>query len=217
MTSETPLDTVPNEENLPPSEEAASCNLGLLDLIYGTLFQPKTCFRAVAAKECTTGTELLYGTMVVVVTSALTPVVQAIWSQGETGGLLIETPFKLIFGLLIWLFLVATVSGTAYAFQGQTRLKTFLTLSGLSALPWLFSAPIAIAKHNFGDMGHFLALIAILAIWLWSITLFGWAFGATYKVTADRILILLLMPFAFSIITFIWFIDFIANLFQLSL
>ncbi len=199
------------------SEKTPATDYGFLGLIHDTLFHPVRCFEAVAVKEESSGELLLYGSLIVVATSALTPIVQAIWSGGgEATGLLVETPFKLIFGLMIWLFLGSVISATAYGFQGDGRFKTFLTLSGLSALPWLFSAPVAVAKHSLGEAGHFLALIAALGIWLWSVTLFGWAFGATYKIPADRILMLLLMPFAFSAITFIWFIDFFSNLFQLS-
>jgi len=194
-----------------------STHPGFLTLVYETLFHPVRCFETLTKEERSISNQvLLFSVIIVALVSASTPIVQAIWTNGAPSGLFLQTPFKLIFGLLVWLFLVTTVAATAYAFQGKTQLKTFLTLSGLSALPWLFAAPLALAKHSLGDIGHILALGATLFIWVWSVALFGWAFGATYKVPADRILILLLMPFSFTALTVIWLIDFVSNLFQLG-
>ncbi len=107
------------------------------------------------------------------------------------------------------------ISLLSYAFTAQTRIHTFLILSGLATLPWLFMGPISLLKIGIGVPGLILCAVLGMAVWLWSIVLFALAVIATYQMTIDRVLIVLAMPLLMMLVFFGWVFGFINNVFQL--
>jgi len=90
-----------------------------------------------------------------------------------------------------------------------------LTLSGLGALPWLFMAPISMLRLNFGFVGTLLCFLLSLGIWLWVVFMFAAALTQTYRMSAEKVVIVLAAPFAMFLVFAGWAIGFMLNLRQL--
>jgi hypothetical protein len=124
-------------------------------------------------------------------------------------------PVSIFFGASLWCFVGLFVGLWSYAFSGQTRIRTFMTLSGLGTLPWLFMAPISTLRTDFGFYGALLCFALSLLIWLWVIFLFAMALTQTYRMTAEKVVIVLAAPFAMFLVFAGWGLGFLLNLRQL--
>lgn len=187
-----------------------------LELFYATLFHPLHTFRAIAA-EAEPGNRLLfYSLLSVVLVSVTAPMVHTANAGSNPSGLVTAMPFGAVVGVLVWLFMALVISLMAYAFTGETRVRTFLVLSGLATLPWIFMAPISLFKIGIGVTGLVLCALLGLVVWLWTIVLFGLAIMATYKMTAERVLIVLAMPFAMILVFAGWIVSIVRNIAHLT-
>ncbi len=187
-----------------------------LNLFYGVLFYPVRTFRLIAA-EPHPGNRLLFLALVtVLLISTLAPIVAISGAGGKIGSLALAMPFSAFSGLLVWGFVGLVIGLLSYAFTGKTRLLTFLTLSGLATLPWIFVGPISLLKIGVGGVGLAFSALFGLLIWLWSVILFALALVATYNMSAERVIIVLAAPFAMSLIWFGWITGFMVNIIQLA-
>ncbi len=185
----------------------------LNELFYNGLFHPVTTYRQLAKEEVPSNQALFLGLIFIVLVSGTAPVVEAIWkSSGDLSGLGMMVPLKAVGGFVVWLIMGAVISTLAYAYTGNARFKTFLILSALSCLPWILMGPLALLKIGLGDLGGLLGFSAGLGIWLWSVFLFALSIGVTYELPLDRVFIVLVMPFVFTLVAFGWIFGFFVNL-----
>ncbi|MBX2860058.1 MAG: YIP1 family protein [Vampirovibrio sp.] len=188
---------------------------GFFNLFYGTLFHPVKTFQKLQEVE-PTGLQLFYGMIFILLVSGMAPVLTFVLkASADPLSLAFEIPLKAVFGLFVWFSIGSLLNMVAYAFTSHSRLRTFLTLSALSTLPWFFMGPLALLKIGLGGFGITLNVLAGLGIWLWSVVLFALALGVTYKLSAERVIIVLLMPFPFFSITLAWITGFFINVGQL--
>lgn len=186
-----------------------------LDSFYGTLFQPLATFKAIATITEPVNRFLWYGFASVLLISAMAPVVKLVTFGGQTEDLVLTVPISIFFGMSLWCFVGLFVGLWAYAFSGHTRIRTFLTLSGLATLPWLFMAPVSLLRASLGFYGSLLCLVLSLGIWLWTVFLFAVALTQTYRMSAEKVVIVLAAPFAMFLVFAGWAIGFLLNLRQL--
>ncbi|MBY0450829.1 MAG: YIP1 family protein [Cyanobacteria bacterium] len=191
-------------------------DLNFLDIIYGGLFQPISLFRRMAQFESIPNRWVILGLILIVLVSAVEPLL-AFNLRGEGHNLaflLLEIPFYANLGVFIWLFMAGVMGLLSRVYRGKSEFKLFLVLSALSTLPWFLMAPIVLLKFALGVVGMVLAAVSGLIVWLWTVLLFALAIGTTYKLAADRVLVLLTLPFAFSLIAITWIGGFFVNMSQ---
>jgi hypothetical protein len=187
-----------------------------LDVIYGSLFQPLSTFQRIAQPEKADNTHVFYALLVVLLISSSTPLVRMMNIGGDPSDLTLGIPTSALLGALAWSAIALTIGLLAYAFTGKTRIQTFLTLSGLATLPWLLLGPISLFKLGLGSVGFVLATTLSLGVWLWAVILFAIAIMVTYQMSVDRVLIILIMPWAMSLVFFAWIAGFASNISQLA-
>jgi hypothetical protein len=155
---------------------------------------------------------------------------------GSIRYLWVAVPFSMFSGIFMWCFAALFVGLWAYVFSGKTRIRTLLTLSGLAALPWIFMAPISLLKSSLGDVSSALfglnetglavsgamdmmaaALFCLLSmgIWLWTVLLLVTAVSETYRLSADKVVIVIAAPFAMFLVALGWLVGFVMNIRQL--
>ena len=187
-----------------------------LDTLYDALFHPISAFRALGESTPMHNRPLFYALAAVILVSALAPLIQLANVGGDPAGLVLAIPLSTIIGVAVWGFMGLTTGLLAYAFTGQARIRTFLTLSGLATLPWLFMGPVSALKFGLGPMGTGIAILGALLVWLWSVLLFGLALMITYRMTVERAMIVLATPFVTLLILLGWILGFFSNIRQLA-
>ncbi|MBK8189439.1 MAG: YIP1 family protein [Vampirovibrionales bacterium] len=195
------------------SSASSSSNAPLLDAFYNGLFHPVREYRRISERP--TNALLLEGGAFILLTSAMAPVVGALWEGGNPRALLWEVPLNTVIGALIWLAMGGILSMLAYAFTGESRLRAFLILSALSTLPWWLMGPLVLLKNGLGAVGDSVGVLAGLFIWLWSALLFCLAVGVAFRLSLERTLVVLAAPFAFAGVALCWALGFISRLSQL--
>lgn len=190
--------------------------LGFLDVLYNTLFHPVSTFQGLAESTVSPNRPLFYALITVILVSAMAPLVKIANMGGQPIELVFAMPTSTVAGVIVWGMMTLLIGLLAYAFTGQARFRTFLTLSGLAALPWLLMGAVCVLKFGIGPVGSALSIIGTLLIWLWSVLLFGLALMHTYRMTAERAMILLATPFAAQFILLGWILGFAGNIRQLA-
>lgn len=191
---------------------------GFLETLYEVLFHPVRSFHTIAeAIQAGQGQNrrLFFAALSVILISAIAPMVHFSAQGGNVLNLVVFIPLLTVGGLLCWLFTGLVVGLLAYAFTGETRIKLFLTLSGLATLPWLLMAPMVLFKLGLGMVGSFMVVVSGLLIWLWAVLLFALALIVTYRMTAERAMAVLVMPFLALLVLGGWIWGFIVNIGQL--
>lgn len=186
-----------------------------LDLFYDGLFHPIGMYRCLAEEAAPGNRILFYALMIILLVSAIAPVLSFNLAGGELGRLVSAIPIRTFLGAVLWVMMAGIISLVAYAFTGVSRFRTFLTLSAFSTLPWIIVGPLSLFKTGFGDVGVFIWVLAGFVVWLWSVFLFALAIGVTYRLTIERVLIVLLMPFALGMVSLSWIFGFAINIQQL--
>ena len=190
-----------------------------LELFYAVLFHPVSTFKSIAADVHGTQGDnrlLFFSLISVVLISTIAPLVQLAAVGGNVSMLVLTLPLSAISGLLVWGIMGLIIGLLAYAFTGEAKIRTFLTLSGLATLPWILMGPICLLKVGLGGPGLVLSVLLALVVWLWSILLFALAVTQTYRMTAERVLIVLAAPFAMSMVLLAWIVGFVENIRQLG-
>lgn len=186
-----------------------------LDIFYNILFHPVTEFRLIAREPRPKNRWLFYGLSMVLLVSALAPIIDFMGHGGNPAELAIQIPVHIIAGLVFWLVMGLIVSSLAYTFTGASSLKAFLTLSAYATTPWIFLLPLSLFKSSLGLAGAFMGIFGGLLVWFWSVVLFGMAVGITYRLSTEKILIVVLMPFIMTTVFFFWIAGFFSNIIQL--
>lgn len=200
-------DTALNNGN--PELSAEPC---FPELFYGVLFHPVKTFQEIASNTVPTQKTLLNALFSIILISAIAPVIQLASVGGSPVSLALSIPLSTLFGLIIWAFTALVISMLSYAFTQTTRFKTLLTLSGLASLPWILMGPVILFKVGIGPVGAVLCAIFGLLIWLWTVLLFAYAIIATYQMSTERVMVILAMPFAMSLIFLGWILGFFGNI-----
>jgi hypothetical protein len=202
----------------PQPEEFSSekIRFSYLELFYATLFHPLQAFRDISAEPQANSRLLFFATMSVVLVSTLAPLVHMTNQGGSPSSLIWTMPLSAITGVIIWALMGLLIGLLAHAFTGQSRARTFLTLSGLATLPWIFMGPVAMLKMGLGPVGLILFVVMALLVWLWSVLLFALALSETYQMTPERVMIVLAAPFAMFVVLLSWMCGFIDNIRQLA-
>lgn len=183
-----------------------------LALFYDTLFNPVNTFKIIAAEPHPAGFLVFYAIMSVILVSAIAPVIQMVNMGGGPATLIFTMPISVLGGLLIWGISGLILALAAYAFTGNPRVRTFLTLSGLATLPWIMLGPISLMKVSLGNVGVAICILLALLVWLWTVLLFALALTQTYRMSADRVLIVLAAPFTMMLIFIGWIAGFVDNI-----
>lgn len=199
-----------------PSTPSTVSEANFLECFYQTFFHPVATFHAVAEASPPSSRVLFNACLAVLLISASAPMIYMANRGGNPVELVATVPLSGLLGLLLWLGMALIMALTAYAFTGKTAFRTFLTLSGFAPFPWLLFAPISLLKVGLGSVGIFLCGALGLSVWLWSVVLFALALMATYKMTVERVLIVLALPLVMSMVLFAWLIGFINNVTQLA-
>jgi len=189
-----------------------SWDSGYPELFYSVLFHPIQTFKAIAVEKEPGPRLLLYALLSVVLVSAAAPIIQLSSTGGSPIALAVAIPISTLIGVFVWAFVALVIAMLSYAFSGQTCYRTFFVLSGLATLPWLFMAPASLLKVGIGAIGVILCAVLGLCIWLWSVLLFAQALVVTYSMTAERVMILLAMPFVMTLIFCGWIFGFFNNI-----
>lgn len=189
--------------------------LSYFETLYNVLFHPVVEFRLLAREQAPKSRFLLYGFATVVAISATAPVVETIRNGSPLEGLALSIPISVVLGVIFWMLTGSLVAAMAYAFGARTHWRTILTLSALATLPWVFNGPLTLMKYSMGFAGALMGVLGGLGVWLWSVILFALAIGITYRMTLERVLIILALPFALSGVFVLWTIGFIGNIRQL--
>lgn len=198
-----------------PSETVMHPNNHYLNVFYNVLFHPIRTYRDIAAEEKAGNNLLLYGLLTIIYISATGPIVSAAGKGAILALLVAEIPLQVVAGVAMWVFMGVVIGVLSYTFTGQSRLKTFLTLSALASLPWIFMGPIALLYQNLGGLSGFLAVLAGLLVWIWSVFLFALAVTMTYRLTAEKTMVILAMPLLMTLIFLAWTTGFVVNILRL--
>lgn len=187
-----------------------------LDVLYGTLFNPVRTFRLVAKATASNNRPFFYAIASIVLVSAMAPMIAMGSLGGDPADLALGIPLSVIGGLIAWSVTGLLVSLLSYAFTKRTGLRVFLTLSGLATLPWIMAGPVSMLKIGLGTPGFALFVLLSLAVWLWSVLLFAIAMMESFRMSPERVLIVLAAPFAMSLILLAWVAGFIENIRQIA-
>lgn len=187
-----------------------------LETLYNSLFHPVATFKTLAEAETLPSRVYAQSLSAVILISALAPAIQLANQGGNAGNLSWAIPLSAIAGVFAWGFTGLCTGLLAFAFTGQARIGHFLTLSGLAALPWLLLGPISLIKFGLGPVGMGLAIVCALVVWLWSVYLFGMALMMTYRMTMERMMIVLSTPFVALLFLLGWLLGFVDNIRLLS-
>lgn len=187
-----------------------------LETLYNSLFHPVATFKSVAESETLPSRVYVQALSAVILISALAPAIQLANQGGNAGNLSWAIPLSAIAGVFAWAFTGLCTGLLAFAFTGKARIGHFLTLTGLATLPWLLLGPISLVKFGLGPVGAGLAILCAMVIWLWSVYLFGMALIMTYRMTIERMLIVLATPFVTQLFLLGWILGFLDNIRLLS-
>ena len=185
-----------------------------LSTFYNMLFHPVTAFRTLR-EDTPSNRMLVYALITVVLISGLGPLIYFVGHGGAINRLFYEVPIQALFGLILWMASSIIISLLAFAFTGEPRIRLLLTLTAFATLPWIFEGPATLLQASAGTLGTVLGGIGSLAVWLWSVVLFGFAVGCTYRLSAERTVIILFAPFMMGLIFISWFTGFVINIMRI--
>jgi len=187
-----------------------------LTTFYATLFYPVQAFRRIVADPEPGNRLLFHALMSVLLVSTTAPMAHMVMSGGRPSDLVMTIPFSAIVGVLAWGLMAMIVGLLSYAFTGKARIRSFLILSGLAALPWLLMGPVGLLKIGLGAVGLVLCAMLGMLVWLWTTLLFAFAIMTTYDMSAERVMIVLVMPFVMLLVCLGWLVGFIDNIRHLA-
>ena len=183
-----------------------------LTTFYNMLFHPMQSFRALGQGGNISNRLMFQALLTVIFVSGIGPVIHFVGEGGVLSRLLYEVPVQAVAGVFVWIIAASVISLIAYAFTGHGKIRVLLALSAFATLPWILMGPASLFQASAGIVGAFMGAVADLLIWLWTVVLFGLAIANTYKLSAERTVIVLLMPFTMSLIFVSWLAGFAVNI-----
>jgi len=126
------------------------------------------------------------------------------------GTSLILLPLSLItyviVALVSWVFVSAIIDALAAVFAKKQNFDTLMVLTAFSLVPWMLMGPIEMFKtsgaEGFGIIGCLIAIVLFVLLWFWTTILFLSAVSKAYDFSGGKTLLLSIMPFLGSIISF---------------
>ena len=173
-----------------------------LDLIYLVFFHPVSTFGEIAEAGAS-NRDYVAALFSVLLVSALLPILNVL-GGGNLSSLAVHIPISLLGGVFMWAAMAGLISLLAYAFTTEARARVLLVLTGLATLPWILGGPAVLLKVGLGGIGTAVSNGLVMLIWLWTVVLFGFAVGATYRMPFERVMIVLAMPFLMACVSLFW-------------
>ncbi len=124
---------------------------------------------------------------------------------------LFSSLFVVINGLIWWLLLGVFFEMAAKIFDKSGHLQTYLCISAYAVLPLIFLAPLNLLKYS-GGLGYFFSVIFELLLYFWVIYLFAKTLQIAYDLTFSRVIMLIFLPFAGSVVALHWAMGIISKI-----
>lgn len=120
--------------------------------------------------------------------------------------------FFYLFGiLLVWFLTAIFFEFIAKIFSKAGKVRTLLTLSSYSLLPYIFIAPFELIK-KFSSVGYFLGTKLEILLFFWVIFIYAKALEKTYALEKASSYMLVFLPLISLFFAFIWLIGSAFNL-----
>jgi hypothetical protein len=162
--------------------------LELIDTFLGTLIAPVQTFKQLSL-ECRDDIKHLPGAFgIVVLVFALDAL--RLTPASEIGWAVLNVPFEVTGGLLLWLLSAFVVSLCALCFGASAaRVRSAFVTLGWSLLPWIFMAPLSCFWKVSGP-AHFL-LMALPLVWVFFLQIV--AIMQSFEMKSWQVLVLVLL------------------------
>ena len=176
--------------------------------LYKVLFEPHTAFETL--KNDTT---MLIAIITILWTNIFPFLPKHSFGAGF-GGVIIyfsKLIFTLVCVLIFWFAAAVFFEFTAKAFGKSGEIRTLLTLSSFSFLPYIFLPSLELIK-KFSQTGYFWGTKLELLLFFWVIYLYSLALRKTYDLKKSSSFFLIFLPLAAVCFAFIWVIGSVFNL-----
>lgn len=176
--------------------------------LYKVLFEPKTAFDGL--KE---DTPMSVAVMTVIWTNVFLYVTKHLISGGFGGEFtyLLKLIFTVGCVMFFWFVTALFFEFTAKAFGKSGQIRTLLTLSAYSFLPYIFIAPCELIK-KFSQTGYFWGTKIEILLFVWVIFLYALALKKTYDLKKSSHFVLIFLPMAAFVFSLMWLIGSAFNL-----
>jgi len=109
-------------------------------------------------------------------------------------GLMVPIIIYNAIGIVIWLLLTAFIHLFAELTGGRGKIKSLMSILGISAIPYTLTLPLAIMVKSFGKPFIFIYLTALFVIFVWSCTLWLYGVKVNYNLTRVQATIVSFVP-----------------------
>jgi len=176
--------------------------------LYKVLFEPHTAFDTL--KEDTT---MLIAVFTILWTNILPFLPKHSLGVGIGGAIiyLSKLIFTLVCVLIFWFAAAVFFEFTAKAFGKSGEIRTLLTLSAYSFLPYIFLPAFELIK-KFSQTGYFWGTKLEILLFFWVIFLYFLALRKTYDLKKSSSFFLIFLPLVALGFAFIWVIGSVFNL-----
>ena len=176
--------------------------------LYKVLFEPNTAFDNL--KE---DTPMSVAVMTVIWTNVFLYVAKHFVSGGFGSEFMyfVKLIFTVLFVLLFWFMTALFFEFTAKAYGKSGQLRTLLTLSAYSFLPYIFIAPCELFK-KFSQTGYFWGTKIEILLFVWVIFLYALSLKKTYDLKKSSHFVLIFLPLASFVFSLMWLIGSAFNL-----
>lgn len=167
--------------------------ISFLEAFYGVLFAPKKVFQELLEED--SFTVIIYGILAIFLSNLgkLEPLDVSILN-------IIGTE---IVGYLSWFFVGIFIFFFSTVFKTPNNsLARLLGYTGLSSIPFLLLAPIALISRALGLYGYSMFIYLQITISIWSFILFWIALAKSYSLEAWRVLLMAIVPFLLGLFLF---------------
>lgn len=181
------FDQIPNE----------GPKISFLEAFYGILFTPQKTFQDLYNED--TFTVIIYGILAVFLSNLgkLEPT-----SIGILNIVGVE-----IIGFLSWFFVGLLIFFFSTVFKTpNNNLAKLLGFTGLSSIPFLLLAPVALISNLTSNLGSSLYNSFEVLMSIWSFVLFWIALARSFQLEAWRVLLMAIVPFLLGIFFFTFMI-----------
>ena len=176
--------------------------------IFNVLFSPKEAFETLKAETTMPLAIATIGWTNSIFFFARHRVSSGFWGDAA---FLATYVFSMLGILFVWFASGLFFEFTARIFSKSGRLRTLLTLSAYSLLPYIFVAPFELMK-KFSPTGYFFGTKLEILLYLWVIILYARALEKTYEIKFSSSLSLIFLPLLAVEFAVIWLIGTLFNL-----
>lgn len=179
-----------------------------LENLYKVLFEPNTVFDTLKDD-----TPMSVAVFTVIWTNAFLFFTKNTAASGFGGefAYFMKLIFTIFCVLLFWFSAALFFEFTAKAFGKSGQIRTLLTLSAYSCLPYIFMAPFELMK-KFSETGYFWGTKFEILLFVWVIFLYSLALKKTYDLKKSSSVVLIFLPLIAFGFSFMWLIGSAFNL-----